>query len=152
MLFRSINEKLHEFYNIMSEASRIWADQTGGHGIFVWTQNATPNIDVSNFKEQYNGIRGINMKNVPELLNVLTSVIDKTRDDMRQVREFTQRIPFLGGDQQNKLVELIEIMTLDITDFVTHFVDETKMAIQDTLNKYGDTASLVSGKLSDASK
>ena len=147
-----VNTRLHEFYETMRDASDTWAQQTGGRSIARWTQNYVPNIDVSNFKEQVNGIRGINMKNVPEIMNTFNVIIDKTKEEMRQIKELTQNVPFLGADQQEKLVQLIEIIALDISDSIASFRDETQMIINDTLTKYGDTAAMVSEKLSDSYK
>lgn len=148
-----VNTRLHEYYETVIDAARIWAERTGGYAGSGWNNDGwTPRLDVSNFKEQFNGIRGINMKNVPEILNAFNKIIDECRDDMRQVKEFTQRVPFLGGDQQEKLIYLIESITMDISDSLTFFAGSINMTIKDTLNKYGDTASLVSGKLSDGYK
>ena len=146
-----VNTRLHEFYETMRSATEAWAKQTGGYSLGSW-DNSLVQLDVSNFKEQYNGVRGINMKNVPEIMNTFTAIIDKTKDDMQKVREITQRVPFLGGDQQEKLITLIEAITMEISDYVTYLVSETQMAIKDTLAKYGDTAAMVSNKLSDSYK
>ncbi len=152
-LANRVNTRLHEFYETFMDAARIWAEKTGGSAGGSWNNDGfVPKIDISNIKEQYNGVRGINMKNVPEIMQALTTIADKTKDDMRQVREITERVPFLGGDQQEKLIALIEAITMDISDSVTFFVSTAQMVIKDTLTKYGDTAAMVSGKLSDSYK
>ena len=147
-----VNERMHTFYDALRDSSRLWAERTGGFVGFSWNQNFVPNLDISNIKENVNGIRGINMKNVPEILNYLTSIVDKTREDMNQVKSYQQRVPFLGADQQEKLADLIYLITMDIEDSVAFVINGVQMGIKNTLTKYGDTASLVSGKLSDASK
>lgn len=152
-LANRVNTRLHEFYETVSDAARIWAEKTGGYAGIGWNNDGfVPKIDISNIKEQYNGVRGINMKNVPEIMQALTTIADKTRDDMRQVREITERVPFLGGDQQEKLIVLIEAITMEISDYVTFFISTAQAVIKDTLNKYGDTAAMVSNKLSDSYK
>ena len=148
-LVKTVDNKFREIYEIIHDAEMMWAQQTQGKVSRSWGMaGGATNLDISGIKENYNNIRGINMKKVPEIMNTFTTTIEKVKEDMQYIKDSTQRVPFLGGNQQEKLVYLIDSTTKIIVEKVTEFISGTKTAIDSTLAKYGGTAAMVSERLS----
>ena len=145
-----IRDRRDELIKFISEAANSWSQQTNSGRTFVVYDSSgfVPNLDISGIKENYNNIRGINMKHVPEIMRTLMTIIDNTKEDMNSIKRLTVNVPFLGGSQHEKLIQLVDVMTNMIVEEITGFVNATKVAIDNTLTKYGDTAAMVSEKLS----
>ena len=137
--FRSVVES-------MDSAGTMWASQTGGTHSNIGFDSNSKRIETSGIRDNINGIQGIDRALAPETSGNLTSIHSNATSALESAVNAVQTCGFLGGDQASALLSSLNTIKSSIDNATAQLTQQTKTAIQDTVDQYGDTA----GKISQA--
>ena len=145
-LIRVINQTFQSVVDSMNSAANAWAQSTDStySPVSFSVRQITMNTD--NILENINGVRGIDFQLSSAVSAKLPVINSNAKEALNNAKSAVQGCGFIGGNQEEYLVQSLETIKQNIDSATTTITDQSKKAIDDTLTTYTD----VEGKVSEA--
>ncbi len=145
-VIQASNTTFESVVSSMNSAGQYWADQTESS---YSPQSFTPiskQIDAGVIMENIGGVRGIDNDSASAVSDKLPGIAKEAEEALTSAQNAVQNSGFIGGNMQAALVNSLGTIKTKINETVTNITSESKSAIDQTIEAYGDTA----GKIEQA--
>ena len=145
-IIQSSNSTFESVVSSMNSAGQSWASQTESS---YSPQSFTPmskTIDAGVIMENIGGVRGIDKEAAQGVASKLPSLATEASNALTDAQSAVQNSGFIGGSQQANLVDSLGQIKTKINEVVNNITNETKSAVDQTVEAYGD----LEGKVSQA--
>ena len=145
-IIQSSNSTFESVVSSMNSAGQSWASQTESS---YSPQSFTPmskTIDAGVIMENIGGVRGIDKEAAQGVASKLPSLASEANQALSNAQSAVQNSGFIGGSQQANLVDSLGQIKTKIDEIVNNITNETKTAVDQTVEAYGD----LEGKVSQA--
>lgn len=126
--------------NSMNSAGQAWARQTGATWSIKSFGGALKTIDVSNIKENINGVRGVDEEQANSTAERLNTIASNAEAALTKASLAVQNCGFIGRDQEQRLLNSLGTIKNKVNDSSAKLTSATKTAINDTVSAYGTLA------------
>lgn len=130
----------------MGSAGVAWANQTETSYTPPAFSAISKQIDAGVIMENIGGVRGIDKDLASSVAAKLPNLATEAQSALTNAQNAVQNSGFLGGSQQANLISSLGTIKSKIDSVVTDITNESKNAIDQTVEAYGDTE----GKVSEA--
>lgn len=145
-LIESCTKTFTNVAGTMGEAGIGWASDTGTDYVAPELSPIEKEIDSSNILENIGGIRGIDLAAATNIVGQLPNIVAEANSALSEAKSAVSSSGYLGGDQNANLNSSLSTIQTSISETVESLINQTKEAIEQTVEQYGDTA----GKISEA--
>ena len=133
MVFNSVVDSINS-------AAITWANDTQSEYQSQALNVITKSLDVSNVRENINGIRGIDLEAVQGITSQLSDILGDTTTALNSAIEAVRDSGFVGGAQENNLVNSINVIKSNIESAVEYINSDCQMKVKTTVEQYENTA------------
>ena len=130
----------------MGSAGVAWANQTETSYTPPAFSPISKQIDAGVIVENIGGVRGIDKDLASGVAAKLPGLATDAQTALTNAQTAVQNSGFLGGNQQANLVSSLATIKTKIDNVVTTITNESKNAVDQTIEAYGDTE----GRISEA--
>jgi len=145
-LIKGANQTFQSVVEAMNSAANAWANSTDSNYSPVSFVVNKVEMNVENIMENINGVRGIDLQLAGSVSAKLFNINANAKVALQNAKNAVQGCGFIGGGQEDNLINSLEKIKQNIDNSFTTITDQTKKAIDDTLTTYSD----VEGKVSQA--
>ena len=145
-IIKSSNSTFESVVASMNSAGQAWASQTESS---YSPQSFTPlskTIDAGVIMENIGGVRGVDKDAAQSIADKLPGLSEAARTALTDAQTAVQNSGFIGGSQQENLVDSLGQIKTAIYGIIDKVTGETESAIRDTVQAYGD----LGGKVAEA--
>lgn len=144
IMIQSANTIFESVINTMNEAARAWAAQTDT--VFVGQQFVPmfQKIDISNIKENINGVRGIDTVEAKNIAAVLPVISEEAKNALTGAQQAVQNSGFLGGNQEANLIDSLTTVKNRLSSLIEDITQNAKIYIEKTTDEYNATEQKIS--------
>lgn len=145
-IIKSSNSTFESVVSSMNSAGQAWASQTESS---YSPQSFTPlskTIDAGVIMENIGGVRGVDKDAAQSIADKLPGLSEAARTALTDAQTAVQNSGFIGGSQQENLVDSLGQIKTAIYGIIDKVTGETESAIRDTVQAYGD----LGGKVAEA--
>ena len=145
-LISSANTVFESVVSSMNSAANRWAADTCSTYSSISFSPINKTVDVSGILENINGVRGIDLENTNESLGQLPIICEQAKSALDAAKNAVQNCGFLdaSSSQAANLSNSLETIKNNIDSAVQEISNESKNAINKTLEVYGNTKGAVS--------
>lgn len=145
-LIKGANQTFESVVDSMNSAASEWAKSTDStySPVAFTARQITMNVD--NIMENISGVRGIDLQLSDSVSAQLPKINTDAKTALQNAKTAVQGCGFVGGSQEEHLINSLEKIRQNIDNAFTNITDQTKKAIDNTLTTYSD----VEGKVSQA--
>lgn len=143
-VIQSSNSTFESVVSSMNSAGQAWASQTESSYSPQSFSPLTKTIDASVIMENIGGVRGIDKDSASTVAAKLPSLAQEANSALSSAQAAVQNSGFIGGSQQANLVNSLGEIKTKIDEVVNNITNETKTAVEQTIEAYGDTEGRVS--------
>ncbi len=133
MVFNSVVESINS-------AAITWAGDTQSEYQSQSLNVITKSLDVSNVRENINGIRGIDLEAVQGITSQLSDILSDTTTALNSAIEAVRDSGFVGGAQESNLVDSINVIKRNIESAVEYINSDCQLKVKTTVEQYENTA------------
>jgi len=101
-------------------------------------------MDTSVIRENIGGVRGIDLSSATTVANQLTSIADSAKSALTSAQQAVQNCGFIGGNQASNLINSLGVIKTKIDNATQEISNQSKTAINNTVESYSDTEGKVS--------
>ena len=145
-VIQNSNTTFESVVSSMNSAGQAWATQTESSYSPQSFNALNKNIDSSVIMENIGGVRGIDKDAASAVASKLPAIANEAIQALTSAQQAVQNSGFVGGSQQANLVNSLGQIKSKISEIVESITNETKQAVDQTVEVYGDTE----GKISEA--
>ena len=145
-LITSSNAIFESVVASMNSAGQAWAAQTDSSYSPQSFSPMSKTIDAGVIMENIGGVRGIDKEAAQGVASKLPSLASEANQALSNAQTAVQNSGFIGGSQQANLVDSLGQIKTKIDEIVNNITNETKTAVDQTVEAYGD----LEGKVSQA--
>ena len=145
-IIQSSNSTFESVVSSMNSAGQSWANQTESSYSPQSFSPISKTIDSSVIMENIGGVRGIDKEAAQSVASKLPTLASLASEALTNAQTAVQNSGFIGGSQQANLVNSLGQIKTKINEIVSNITNETKNAIAQTVETYGD----LEGKVSEA--
>ena len=143
-VIQSSNSTFESVVSSMNSAGQSWASQTESSYSPQSFSPLTKTIDASVIMENIGGVRGIDKDSASTVAAKLPGLAQEANSALSSAQAAVQNSGFIGGSQQANLVNSLGEIKTKIDEVVNNITNETKTAVEQTIEAYGDTEGRVS--------
>ena len=121
-------------------AAQAWAAQTETAYQPQQLSVITKSLDVSNVRENINGIRGIDLQSVPSITSQFNEILGATTTALNKAVTAVRNSGFIGGAMQDSLINNFNVIRSKIVSRVGEINQVCQFQVNSTVEKYEDTA------------
>lgn len=143
-VIQSSNSTFESVVSSMNSAAQAWASETESSYSPQSFSPLTKTIDASVIMENIGGVRGIDKDSASTVAAKLPSLAQEANSALSSAQAAVQNSGFIGGSQQANLVNSLGEIKTKIDEVVNNITNETKTAVEQTIEAYGDTEGRVS--------
>ena len=143
-VIQSSNSTFESVVSSMNSAGQAWASQTESSYSPQSFSPLTKTIDASVIMENIGGVRGIDKDSASTVAAKLPGLAQEANSALSSAQAAVQNSGFIGGSQQANLVNSLGEIKTKIDEVVNNITNETKTAVEQTIEAYGDTEGRVS--------
>ncbi len=147
-LIKSSNTIFESVVNSMNTAAQRWAADTESTYTPVTFSPIEKTMDTSVILENIGGVRGIDLENTDSVLAKLPMIAEAAKTALEEAKQAVQSCGFLdyASSQSENLSSSLETIKNNIDSAVQSMTNDSKNAINNTLERYGNTK----GKVAEA--
>lgn len=143
-LYRTNTAIYESVVNSMNSAGQAWANNTNS----AYNQSsfsAMPDtVDVSMIQENINGVRGIDLQEASNVAGKLSLLAEDAMKALGGARSAVNESGFFEGNMQSELCGSLDRIQKNISDALNRIINDTKTAIDKTVETYKTTEGEVS--------
>lgn len=143
-LIMSSNSIFESVVASMNSAGQAWAMQTDSSYSPQSFSAITKTMDTSVIRENIGGVRGIDLSSATTVANQLTSIADSAKSALTSAQQAVQNCGFIGGNQASNLINSLGVIKTKIDNATQEISNQSKTAINNTVESYSDTEGKVS--------
>lgn len=127
----------------MGSAGRAWAEDTKTSYNPPAFSADNKQIDASVIQENVGGIRGIDKDSAATVAAKLPGLATSAKDALDNAKKAVQNSGFVGGTQEESLINSLEQIKTKITNVVDEVTEKIEEVIENTISEYGDTGTRI---------
>ena len=143
-LITSSNKIFESVVESMNTAAQGWAADTGYQYAKVAFSVQNKTIDVGNIQENIGGVRGIDLQSASTVAGKLSTIASSANQALSKAQSAVQNCGFIGGNQAPNLIASLGTIKTKISQAAEELTNQTKEAINQTVQAYTDTEGKVS--------
>ena len=142
-LIANVNICFSSVVSAMNGSAQVWASKTGASYGGVAFQEISGGIDVSNIRENINGVRGIDVASSNPVVAKLNAISSDCTNALNRAKAAVNESGFVGGTQAQNLIDSLNLISNKVSTAISTLSQQTVQAINNTINEYADAAGQV---------
>jgi len=142
-LIKGSNTIFESVVSSMNSAAQRWAQETGSAYSPTTLSTISKTMDVSGIQENIGGVRGIDKENATTVAAKLPVIAEAAKGALTDAQNAVQNCGFIGGNQASNLINSLGTIKSNIDTATQDISNQSKSAIDNTVQRYGDTAGKV---------
>ena len=135
-------------FNTMDVAGRKWANATNTAYNGRYFNRGHNKIDVSEIKENINGVRGIDLAMAEKTVKVLDRIEKDAENALNNALNAVLNCGFIGGTSAETLSNTVRKFSKETAGTFQNIIQSIENAIKETVTKYADTEGKISKSFS----
>lgn len=137
-LIKDSNKTFKSVIDAMNSGAKAWAAQTGSEWSSISFSQVDKSMNVSNIKENINGVRGVDAASANTVAAKLPTIANEAKSALTAAENAVKDCGFIGGTTASNLVASLRKIRTNIDNATQKITEQTKKAINQTVQDYSN--------------